>query len=249
VTRRGAATRGVNAVARGDLYARLGSARGLRVQTVYLAVCSAFLLLSLPPELGRLDVRDANLLLAFLAVQVVAVTYLCSATACAEIALEGEKGLPDLALSAFPTGTIVSGKVVSSALYAVYLALIATPLFVLAAALRGAPIAPIGLSAALVIPLGTAAGVWGAWLGGRLASDFTRSLAHWVLLGTAFGATALLPAGWWPLNPIRLIDRLVREGPTPWLAVAALGWTAVAAAGAWLCARYIGYARAQEADA
>jgi hypothetical protein len=238
----------MNAVARGDLYARLGSARGLRIQLVYLAACSAFLLLSLPPELGRIDVRDASLLLAFLTVQVVAVTYLCSATASAELSLEGEKGLPDLALSAFPIAVVTVGKVVSSAVYAAYLVLIALPLFVLATALRGAALAPIGYAGVLTVALATAAGLWGAWLGGRFASDFTRSLAHWALLAAVLGGTALLPASWWPASPLRLIDHVVRHGPTPWLAVAVVACAAATAAGAGLCARYIEHARGQEPE-
>jgi hypothetical protein len=233
----------VNAVARGDLAARLGSARGLRLQTIYLAICSAFLLLSLPPEIGRIDLRDANLLLALLAVQVVAVTYLTSAVSCTELALEGEKALPDLALSAFPPRMIAAGKAVSGALYAAYLLAIGLPVFVLAAALRGAPLAPIAWATLLSLSLATAAGTWGAWLSGRFASDFTRSFAHWSFLGVLLGATALLPAEWWPANPIRVVDVIVREGWTPWLLVAIAGYLSLAGAGLVLTRRYVEHSR------
>jgi hypothetical protein len=238
----------VNPVARGDLVARLTSSHGLRAQTVYLAVCSAFLLLSLPPEIGRLDLRDANLLLAVLAVQLLAVTYLSSAIASAELAVEGEKGLPDLALSAFRPGEIAAGKALSSLLYAVYLLAIGLPIFVLAAALRGAALAPIGWTTLLSLSIATAAGVWGTWLGGRFASDFTRSFVHWVLLAGLLGATALLPDAWWPASPFRMIIVLIRDGWTPWWLAAVAGYAALAGAGTVLVGRHIRFARSHEGE-
>lgn len=238
----------MNPVARGDLQARMGSARGIRVQTIYLALCSVFLLLSLPPEIGRLDLRDANLLLAVLAVQIVAVTYLSSAIASSELSVEGEKALPDLALSAFAPGAVALGKAQSSGLYALYLVAIGLPLFVLTAALRGAALAPIAWAGMLTVAVATAAGVWGAWLSGRFASDFTRSFVHWMLLAVLFGGTALLPPRWWPANPIRLIEGLVREGWTPWLLAAVAAYGILAAAGAGLIGRYVAFARIHEAE-
>jgi hypothetical protein len=216
--------------------------------TIYLVVCSAFLLLSLPPEIGRLDLRDANLLLAVLAVQVVAVTYLSSGIASAELAVEGEKGLQDLALSAFPAGAIASGKMLSSALYALFLLGIGLPIFMMAAGLRGAPLAPIGWATLLSFSIATAAGTWGAWFGGRFASDFTRSVIHWTFLGITLGSTALLPEAWWPANPFRLIAVVIRDGWTPWLLAAAGGYLVLAGAGAVLVGRYIQYARSHEAE-
>lgn len=235
----------VNPVARGDLAARLGSGRGLRVQTLYLAACSAFLFLSLPPEIGRIDLREANLLLAFLGVQCIAVAYLSSALASAEIVVEGEKGVPDLALSAFPAGVIASGKLASSAFYAAYLLAVAAPLFVLAAALRGAPLAPLAWAAGVTLVVATAVGVWGAWLGSRFVSDFTRSLTHWTMLVAIFGGTALLPASWWPLNPVRVIDAVIRGGPSVWLAAVAAGWLLLALAGTRLIVHEVHVSRGE----
>ncbi len=236
----------LNPVTRGDLHARLGSGRGIRLQTVYLIACSAFLLLSLPPEIGRLDLRDANLLLAFLVVQALGVTYLSSAVASAEVGLEGEKGLPDLALSAFSPAAIAFGKVASSAWYAVYLVAVAMPLVVLSASIRGGALAAVAWVAALTVAMATAAGTWGAWLNGRFTSDFARSLAHWSLLGLVFGATMLLPPSWWPASPLRLIDETVRNGASAWLAVMVAVYAALTGAGAWLIARLIAYARSLE---
>jgi hypothetical protein len=236
----------LNPVTRGDLHARLGSGRGIKLQTVYLAACSAFLLLSLPPEIGRLDLRDANLLLAFLAVQAVGVTYLSSAVASSEIGIEGEKGLPDLALSAFSPATVALGKVASSVWYAVYLIAIALPLVVLSASIRGGALAPVAWVGALTVTMAAAAGTWGAWLNGRLTSDFARSLAHWSLLALVFGATMLLPPAWWPASPLRLIDETVRRGASGWLAVGVAAYLALTALGAWLIARLIAYARSME---
>jgi hypothetical protein len=238
----------VNPVARGDLVVRLTSPRGLRAQTVYLVVCSAFLLLSLPPEIGRLDLRDANLLLAVLAVQIVAVAYLSSAVASAELAIEGEKGLPDLALSAFAPRVIAAGKLLSSVLYAGYLLAIGLPVFVLAAALRGAPLAPIAWTTLLSLAIATAAGVWGAWLGGRFASDFTRSVMHWLFLGIILGATAFLPEAWWPASPFRATIALIRDGWTPWWLATAAAYLALAGAGTVLIGRFIRFARSHEGE-
>ncbi|MGQ0571428.1 MAG: hypothetical protein ACT4P5_18145 [Armatimonadota bacterium] len=216
------------------------------MQTVYLVACSAFLLLSLPPEIGRLDLRDANLLLAFLVVQNVGVTYLCSAIASSELFIEGEKGLPDLALSAFSPRTIAVGKTASGAAYALYLLGIALPLVVLATALRGARLAPIVWVGSFTAAVATAAGAWGAWLSGRFSSDFTRSFVHWVILGAIFGGTALLPGQWWPASPLRLIDETVRHGATGWLAAAAAVYLALAACALMLMWRQVRHARSQE---
>jgi hypothetical protein len=236
----------LNPVTRGDLHARLGSGRGIRLQTVYLIACSAFLLLSLPPEIGRLDLRDANLLLAFLVVQAVGVTYLSSAVASSEVAIEGEKGLADLVLSAFSPATVAAGKVASSAWYALYLIAIALPLVVLSASIRGGALGVVAWVGVLTIAMATAAGTWGAWLGGRFTSDFARSLAHWSLLSLVFGATMLLPASWWPASPLRLIDETVRRGASAWLFVAVAAYLALTAAGAWSIARLTAYARSLE---
>jgi hypothetical protein len=216
------------------------------LQTVYLAACSAFLLLSLPPEIGRLDLRDANLLLAFLAVQAVGVTYLSSAVSSSEIGIEGEKGLPDLALSAFSPITVALGKVATSVWYAVYLIAIALPLVVLSASIRGGALAPVIWVGTLTVAMAAAAGTWGAWLSGRVTSDFARSLAHWSLLALIFGGTMLLPPSWWPVSPLRLIDETVRRGASAWLGVGIAAYMALTVLGAWLIARLIAYARSLE---
>jgi hypothetical protein len=238
----------VNAITRGDLRARLGTHRGIWVQTIYLGICSTFLLLSLPPEIGRFELREANLLLAFLVVQLVSVTYLTSAFAVAELALEGEKGLPDLALSAFPPEAVAVGKLTASGAYAVYLVAVGLPIVTLAAALRGAALGTVMAAAVLVVAVATAAGTWGAWLGGRLASDFTRSFVHWAMLGSIFVGTTLLPSPWTLLNPVRLLEHTIREGWTAALAVIAAAYVAAAAGGALLIRAYIASARVTAAE-
>lgn len=228
------ATRGTSAVARGDLSARFGSRAGVRVQTVYLVACAAFLLLSLPPEIGRLDLRETNLLLTFLVAQLVGVTYISSAVASSEMALEGEKGVPDLVMSAFPPGAIAVGKVTSSAAYAAYLVGIGLPLMSLAAAVRGAGLSIVLQAGLFTAAVGAAAGTWGAWLGARFASEFTRSFVHWVLLGGLLGGTMLLPRAWWVVSPLRVIDETVRLGGTWWVVPEAAGYLALAGAGSAL---------------
>lgn len=200
-------------------------------------------MLSLPPEIGRGELRDVNLLLALLAVQLVIATYLTSGFASAELALEGEKGLPDLVLSAFSPATIAAGKIQSSAIYACYLVALAGPLAVLAASLRGAPLAPIAWAGALTIAVATAAGTWGSWLGGRFSSDFTRSFVHWLMLGLVFAGTAMLPSPWAAANPLRLTERAVRDGWSVAMIVVVAGYLAAAAAGALVIATHVRSAR------
>jgi hypothetical protein len=190
------------------------------------------LLLSLPPEIGRLDLRDANLLLAFLLVQLIAVTYLSSAIASTEIGVEGEKALPDLALSPFAPRAIAAGKLASSAIYAASLLAAALPLVVLSGALRGSPLWPVIWAEALTLAVATAAGTWGAWLGGRLTSDFSRSLAHWAGLALVFGATAWLPDPWSAASPLRMIDALVRSGWSAAFITCTIVYAGLAALGA-----------------
>jgi len=209
-------------------------------------MCSAFLLLSLPPEIGRLDLRDANLLLILFAVQLVAVTYLCSGSASMELLVEGEKGLPDLTLSGFSPRVIALGKATSSAAYAVCLVAIALPLVGLASAVRGAGVGTVLGAGVLTAAVGTAAGTWGAWLAGRFSSDFTRSFIHWVMLAALLGGTALLPPRWWAASPLRVLDHVVRSGWTPSVAVSAVGYLMVGAVGAWLIERHVRDARALE---
>lgn len=211
-------------------------------------MCGTFLLLSLPPESGRLEVRQANLLLIFLVVQLVVVTYLCSASASMEVLFEGEKGLPDLVLSGFSPRTIAVGKAASSAAYAAWLVAMALPLVALASAVRGAGIGMVLGASAVIAAVGTAAGTWGAWLAGRLASDFTRSFVHWVLLAALLGGTALLGPRWEAVSPLRVLDGVVRSGWTPTAAASAVGYLVVGAVGAWLIERHVRRARVEEGD-
>jgi hypothetical protein len=200
-------------------------------------------MLSLPPEIGRGELRDINLLFALLAAQLLIATYLTSGFASAELALESEKGLPDLVLSAFSPWAIAAGKIQSSALYACYLVAAAVPLAVLAASLRGMPLHPILWAALVTIAVATAAGTWGAWMGGRFSSDFTRSFLHWVMLGAVFVGTAMLPAPWSISNPVRLIERAVRDGWSVPMSGVVAAYVGAAAGGAALIASYVRGAR------
>ncbi len=215
------------------------------LQTLYLVLCAAFLFLSLPPEVGRFEVRDAHLALALLAAQLVAVTYLTSAFASGEVAADGEKGVPDLVLSAFPVRTIALGKALSGTLYGLYLVLIALPVVVFAVALRGASLAIVVWAGVLTATVGAAAGAWGAWLSGRIASEFTRSLVHWSALGALFVGTALLPRPWSLLNPIRVLDRLVGGGGPATALVVAACYAVLAGVGALAIGAYVRAARAE----
>lgn len=222
---------GIDPVARGDLRIRLGTSRGIGIQTVLLAACGALVLLTLPSESGAFGLRDAELLSLLLTFQMLAVTYLSSAVASSELTLEGEKGTPDLALSGFSAQAIAAGKWQSSAIYALYLVAILLPLVVLGTAVRGGQVTAVAVAGALTVAVATAAGVWGAWLGGRFASEFGRTIAHWGLLAAVFGGTAALPDYLWAASPIRMVDLVVHSGwhwrmgitGTAYLAISLLG--------------------------
>lgn len=236
---------GINPVARGDLRIRLGTSRGIWTQTTLLAVCGVLVLLTLPSESGAFGLRDAELLSLLLTVQMLAVTYVSSAVASSELALEGEKGIPDLAMSAFSARTIAAGKWQSSAGYALYLVAILLPLVVLGAALRGGQIETVAWAGVLTVVVATAAGVWGAWLDGCFDSEFARTSVHWGALAALFGGTAALPDPLWAANPIRMVTLLVHSGWHWWMGVAGTVYLAISVLGVRLIAVQVDAARAE----
>lgn len=235
---------GINAVARGDLRIRLGTPRGIWTQTVLLAASGALVLLTLPAESGAFGLRDAELISLLLTVQMLAVTYVSSAVASSELALEGEKGIPDLTVSAFSARAIAAGKWQSSAVYALYLVAILLPLVVLGTALRGGQMATVAWAGALTVAVATAAGVWGAWLGGRFTSEFARSVVHWGALAALFGGAAALPEPLWAASPIRMVDLVVHSGWHWWMGVAGAVYLAVSVLGVRLIAGQVDAMRA-----
>src|SRR5687767_6939225 len=117
-----------NPVTRGDVRARLKSPKMLWALRLYVATLGVLAFLALPPESGRLpQLQELDLMTAFLAVQIVLGVYLISAASTGEIAVEGEKAVADLAMSAFSPGTIALGKVGTSAASAVGLIAAALP--------------------------------------------------------------------------------------------------------------------------
>lgn len=203
----------VNPVLRSDLRVRLTSPKAGTMVTVYLAILGVLAFVSLPPDLGRLDdLRQEGLLLAFLIVETVLAAYLTSASACGEIAVEGEKSVWDLAASPFPPGVIARGKVLTSAAFAVLLVALAMPFMAIVAGIRGEPLGAVGRAAVVAIPFAAALGTLGALYAGVLDSDFTRSFVHWLtLVLLVVGATAL-PAPWDLLSPVRLVILAARDG-------------------------------------
>lgn len=203
----------VNPVFRSDLRHRLTSRKAGTMIAVYLAVLGALALLSLPPDLGRLDdLRQEGLLLAFLIVETVLAAYLTSATASGEIIVEGEKTVWDLAASPFPPGVIGRGKVLTAAVFALLLIALAAPFLAIVAGVRGEPLDAVAHSAVVALPVVAAFGAIGALYAGVFESDFTRSLMHWLtLLLLVVGATAL-PPPWDTLSPVRLVTLAARDG-------------------------------------
>jgi len=213
----------MNPVLRAELRHRLGSPRALTLHTVFLSVMALLTFLSLPPELGRLDeLRQEGLLLAFLVVATVMTMYFTSAVGCAEIAIEGEKSVWDLAASPFRPQTIAWGKVVSSATFAAIQMLLAGPFMAVAIGIRGEAATVVLRAGVVAVAAATASGALGTLYGAGLDSDFARSFAHWTtLLALIVGANAL-PSPWSVLSPVRALAITARDGlvPAVWLAVA-----------------------------
>jgi len=203
----------LNAVARRDLRLRLAGGKAVTMVTVYLLVLAILALLSLPPDLGRLDdLRQEGLLLAFLVVATVLAIYLTSAAACGEIAVEGEKSVVDLAASPFPPGVVARGKVLTSAVFAAWLLLLGLPFSVIVAGIRGESLFAVLRAAAVTVPVAAAIGGIGALFGAVFESDFARSFVHWLTLLAAIVGAAALPRPWNLLSPVRLVILAVRDG-------------------------------------
>ena len=203
----------LNPVTRSDLRRRLGRGRALTMVTVYLSVLALLAFLSLPPDLGRLDdLRQEGLLLAFLIVETVLAAYLTSASACGEIAVEGEKSVVDLAASPFTPGTVARGKVLTSLLFATLLTMLAVPFSLVVAGIRGEAPSAVARAAIVTVPVAASLGALGALYSAVFDSDFTRSFVHWLtLLALVVGATAL-PPPWDVLSPVRMVILLARDG-------------------------------------
>lgn len=211
-----------NPVLRGDLRARSTSRKILVIQIFYLAVLGLLTFLGLPPELTQTDAsRQAGLVLALLAAQVVLLTYFASACAIQEIAVEGEKTAVDLVFAPFTPAAIITGKSLASLITILYWLLLGAPLVMLAARIRQEPLdGIIGVTAFIAIA------AWGITQIGTLysilvESEFSRVLAHWGTLLTIFVGTLVLPAPARLVNPVVTVARAAGGG-IPW--VACLGY-------------------------
>lgn len=219
----------LNPIARGDLRRRLAGGKALTMVTLYLSVLALLAFLSLPPDLGRLDdLRQEGLLVAFLIVETVLAAYLTSASACGEIAIDGEKSVVDLAASPFTPPAVARGKALTSFLFAALLVLVASPFSVLVAGIRGEALSAVAGAALVAVGVAGALGTLAALYGAVFESDFARSFVHWAtLLALIVGATAL-PPPWDAVSPVRLIVLLARRGLRP-EAVASLTFYALLA--------------------
>ena len=197
----------LNPIFRNDMRFRLTSSKAISIFTIYLSLLGALAMLALPPEVGRLDeLRQEGLLRAMLIVQMVLVTYLTSAAACGEIAVDGEKSPWDLAASPFPSGVIARGKVATSLAFAATLVVVGLPIIVIIAAIRGEPLGPLLRAPVVGLPLAVAMGALGSLYGAVFDSDFARSFVHWLTLVVLIIATTALPAPWGLIGPVRALS-------------------------------------------
>lgn len=218
---------------------RLGSPKAVTVYTIYLSLLGLLALLALPPELGRLDdLGQDGLLRAILVVQTVLVGYFTSACACGEIVIEGEKSAWDLAASPFPAAVIGWGKVAASAVFAILLVALGTPLLSVIAGIRGASFILVARAALTAAPFAAALGSVGALYGATFDSDFARSFVHWLTLVAWVVAATALPAPWDAISPVRAVA-LAASGGVRSAGAAAAGYALVAVVSGWAIARRV----------
>ncbi|MDR7415427.1 MAG: hypothetical protein QN193_00345 [Armatimonadota bacterium] len=216
------------AVARGDLRARLTTAKGVAVLAVWLAVLHLLALFGTAPD-GSADQPALGVASwIFLA----AVSFLCVAVTSGEVAIPGEKGLPDLATAFFPAREIARGKALAGFLYALLLSFLALPALAFLAGLRALPWTAAAGQVVAAVPVGWAFAGIGTWLGGVVENDLLRSLAVWTVVGGVLGSLFLWasPSSLQAVHPsapgtVRLL----------WVGE----WTVVGTAVFWLCARQV----------
>jgi ABC-type transport system involved in multi-copper enzyme maturation permease subunit len=224
-----------NPVLRGDLRVRTGSRKLWAMQGVYLGILAVLVFLGLPPELGRIaESHEPSLYVAVLWVQVVLVTYLASAFAVQEIAVEGEKAPVDLLYAPFTPGTIVAGKSLAALATIAFWLLLGLPLLVLAMVIRQVPTSTLVPVTGLVAAMAWGIAQMGLLLGIVCEAEFSRTLAHWAMLAVVFVGTGSLPPLVRALNPI-VATTAAATGAFPAQTLAAYGLLGLAcAAGAYV---------------
>ncbi|MDR7439560.1 MAG: hypothetical protein QN181_06665 [Armatimonadota bacterium] len=212
-------------VARGDLRARLTTAKGVTVLVVWLAGLHLLALFGTTPD----GTADHPALAVASWVFLAAVSFLGVAVGSGEVAIPGEKGLPDLATAFFSPRTIAGGKALSGLLYSLLLSLLALPALSFLGGLRALPWTAVAGQVLAVVPVGWAFVGMGTWLGGAVENDLLRSLAVWTVVGGILGAFAL----WGARSPLQAVHPAA-PGLLRFLWIG--GWTVVAVALFWLCA-------------
>lgn len=211
----------MNAIVRGDFRARLTSPNARTIYTIFLGVLGVTVVLSLPPELGRLDeVRGESLLLTVLLLETIFVGYLTAATATGEIAIDGEKSVEDLASAPFSSRDIGGGKVLSALGFAGLLIALAAPVISIIAGVQGEPLVAIVRAGTMTLLFAGVVGALGAVWSAIVESDFSRSLLHWTTLLLIIAGGAALPGPWNIISPLYAVPAVVhRTGGLPLLAV------------------------------
>ncbi len=216
------------AVARGDLRARLTTSKGVAVLAVWVAGLNLVALFGVTPD----GTGDDPALSVVSWVVLGGVSTLCAAVAGGEVAVPGEKGLPDLATAFFSARDIAWGKAVSALLYTAVLSLLALPALAFLAALRALPwTAALGQVVAIASVGWTFGGI-GTWLGGAVENDFLRSLALWTAVGGVLGVLFF----WGTLLPLEAVSPF---GPASSRFLWIGGWGILGTWVFWLCARQV----------
>ncbi|MCS7172126.1 MAG: hypothetical protein N0A24_01725 [Armatimonadetes bacterium] len=212
------------AVARGDLRARLTTAKGVAVLAIWLAGLHLLALFGTTPD----GTADHPTLAVASWVFLAAVGFLGVAVGSGEITIPGEKGLPDLATTSFSARDIAGGKALAGLLYSSLLSLLALPVLSFLVGLRALPWEAAASQVAAVVPVGWAFVGVGTWLGSAVENDLLRSLAVWTGVG-GLGAFAL----WGTLSPLQALHPAAPAlSRCLWIG----GWTGAALALFWICA-------------
>jgi ABC-type transport system involved in multi-copper enzyme maturation permease subunit len=224
----------MNAIVRGDFRARLTSPNGRTVFTIFLGVLGVIVVLSLPPELGRLDeVRGESLLLTVLLLETIFIGYLTAAIATGEIAIDAEKSVEDLASAPFSSQDIGRGKVLSALGFAGLLIAFAAPVLSIVAGVQGEPLVVIVRAGAMTLLFGGVVGAIGEVWSAIVESDFSRSLLHWTTLLLIVAGGAALPGPWNIISPLYAVPAVVhRTGGFPLFSVVG-GYVVIMVASMW----------------
>lgn len=225
----------MNPIVRGDLRARVAGPKARTLYTIFLGLLGAVAVLSLPPELGRLDeIRGESLLLTILLLETIFIAYLTGAVASGEITIDGEKSVEDLATARFSSRGIGIGKVLSAVGFAGVLVIFAAPIMSVIAVVQGERLNVIVRAGLVTVLFAGTVGALGAIYSAVIESDFSRSFFHWVTLLVLIAGGAALPDPWNMISPVHSIPAAIHGSGGLALLVVSIGYVGIIVTSMWM---------------